>query len=149
MSGSKKVLVLGAGLVVSPGVRYLSDAGFEVVVASRTLSKAEEIVKKCGPNASAVALDAADPADAEKLDTLIAGCDLVVSLLPWTMHTPIAKLAVKHKVHFGSTSYISDEMQAMDEEFKANGKVGVTRLLKSTARMSTTPSLPEYPFKLA
>jgi len=50
-------------------------------------------------------------------------CDIVVSLLPWTMHTPIAEMAVKCNVHFASTSYISDAMQAMDDKFKANGKV--------------------------
>lgn len=32
-------------------------------------------------------------------------------------------MAVKCNVHFASTSYISDAMQAMDDKFKANGKV--------------------------
>jgi saccharopine dehydrogenase-like NADP-dependent oxidoreductase len=58
-----------------------------------------------------------------ELEKLIAACDIVISLLPWTMHTPIAELAVKHKVHFGSTSYISDAMDALGDAFKANGKV--------------------------
>lgn len=49
--------------------------------------------------------------------------DIVVSLVPWTMHTPIAELAVKLNKHFASTSYISDAMDGMDAAFRANGKV--------------------------
>ena len=41
----KKVLVLGAGLVTRPHVRYLlSVPDFEVTVASRTVSKAEALI---------------------------------------------------------------------------------------------------------
>ena len=39
-----KVVVFGAGLVVRAHVRYLLDHGFEVTVASRTVSKAEDII---------------------------------------------------------------------------------------------------------
>ncbi len=39
-----KVLILGAGLVARPLVRYLLDHGYEVVVASRTVSKAIKLV---------------------------------------------------------------------------------------------------------
>ncbi|RLI60871.1 MAG: NAD(P)-dependent oxidoreductase, partial [Promethearchaeia archaeon] len=37
----KKVLLFGAGLVAGPTVQYLLDHGFDVSVASRTVSKAE------------------------------------------------------------------------------------------------------------
>ena len=37
----KKVLILGAGMVVKPIVRYLLDKGFAVTVATRTKSKAD------------------------------------------------------------------------------------------------------------
>ena len=43
----KKILVLGAGLVSRPGVRYLLDQdGLVVTVASRTVSKAEKLVER-------------------------------------------------------------------------------------------------------
>ena len=91
-------------------------------VASRTVARAEKLIAGL-PNCTAVALDAGDAAQAGKLEELVKACDIVVSLLPWTMHTPIAEMAVKCNVHFASTSYISDAMQGMDEKFKANGKV--------------------------
>ena len=40
----KRVLVLGAGLVTGPMVKYLLDAGYHVTVASRTASKAQALV---------------------------------------------------------------------------------------------------------
>jgi len=39
----KKVLVLGAGLVARPLVRYLLDKDYEVTCASRTVAKAEAL----------------------------------------------------------------------------------------------------------
>ena len=41
----KNVLVLGAGLVSRPLVVYLLEKGFQVKVASRTVSKAEALIK--------------------------------------------------------------------------------------------------------
>lgn len=114
------ILCLGAGLVTAPGVKYLAEAGYAVTVASRTVSKAEEIIKGLS-GCKAVALDVL--AEAEKLEELVSTHDLTISLLPWTQHLPVAKLALKHKKHFCTTSYIADEMQAMDEDFKAAGVV--------------------------
>ena len=96
-----------------------------MTVASRTVSRAEKLIKGL-PNCKAVALDAANPADAGKLDELMANTDIVLSLVPWTMHTPIAELAVKHKKHFSSTSYISDAMLGLDEAFKVGRSVAMT-----------------------
>eukprot|EP00667_Euglena_gracilis_P011631 EG_transcript_11888 len=115
-----KILCLGAGLVTAPGIKYLSDCGFSITVASRTVSKAEKIVEGL-PNCTAVALDIKK--EPEKLEELVQSHDLVISLLPWVEHMPIAKLALKHKKNFCTTSYISDEMRDLDEAFKAAGIV--------------------------
>ena len=116
------ILCLGAGLVTAPGVKYLADCGFSVTVASRTVSKAEVIIKGLD-NCKAVAVDVLNDDDKGKLEELIASHDLVISLLPWTQHLPVAKLSLKHKKHFCTTSYIADEMQALDADFKAAGIV--------------------------
>jgi len=126
MSEEKKnngsILCLGAGLVTAPGVRYLCEAGFSVTVASRTVAKAEKIVDGL-KSGSALQLDVTDEKQSEQLEKLIQDHDLVISLLPWTQHVPVCKLALKHKTHFASTSYISDEMEALDSDFKAAGVV--------------------------
>jgi saccharopine dehydrogenase (NADP+, L-glutamate forming) len=116
------ILCLGAGLVTGPGIQYLAQAGFPVTVASRTVAKAEKIIEGL-PNCTAVALDiAADPA---KLEELVQSHDLIISLLPWTEHMVPAKLALKHRKNFCTTSYISDAMQELDADFRAAGIVSL------------------------
>ncbi|MHA3964712.1 MAG: saccharopine dehydrogenase C-terminal domain-containing protein [Candidatus Thorarchaeota archaeon SMTZ1-45] len=114
----KKVLCLGAGLVAHPYIQYLSDNGFHVIVASRTISKAERLIEGC-KNAQAVAFNIAK--DDELLEELTKKVDLVCSLLPYTFHVKAARVAIKHKTHFCTTSYISDEMKALEEDAKKAG----------------------------
>ena len=101
------VLVLGAGLVSKPLVRYLLDhPSFSVTMASRTVSKAEKIIN--GHNyGKAVSLNVNDNALLEKL---ISESDLTVSLLPYTYHVKVANLCIKHKKHLITTSYVSNDM---------------------------------------
>jgi saccharopine dehydrogenase (NADP+, L-glutamate forming) len=107
----KRVLILGAGLVTRPHVRYLLDVpDFEVTVASRTVSKAKALVNG-HPQGKAVALDVNDKAT---LEDLIRGADLAVSMLPYVFHPKVAALCVKHGKHMVTTSYVKDEMRALD-----------------------------------
>ncbi len=113
----KKVLVLGAGMVSKPLVRYLLDNDFNVVMASRTVSKAEKIING-HPNGKPLSLDVSDDA---KLEKLVSESDLTVSLLPYTYHVKVAKLCIKHKKQLVTTSYVSDEMKALDKQAKDTG----------------------------
>lgn len=114
----KKVLVLGAGLVSRPLVRYLLDQdGFQVTVASRTVSKAVALVDG-HPDGTAIPLLADDQ---KKLDELISEHDLAISLLPAPLHPVIAELCVKHRKHMVTTSYVSPEMKALDGPAKEAG----------------------------
>ena len=115
---TKKVLVLGAGLVSKPLVRYLFDkTDYLVVMASRTVSKVKKIIDN-HPCGIAVELDVSDDAQLEKL---VSESDLTVSLLPYTYHVKIAKQCIKHKKHLVTTSYVSDKMRALDNEAKKTG----------------------------
>jgi saccharopine dehydrogenase (NADP+, L-glutamate forming)/spermidine synthase len=110
----KKVLVLGAGLVARPLVRYLLDHGFEVTVASRTVSKAEKLVGD-HPHGRALPLDVEDR---EAMRRLVAGTDVAVSLLPASLHVEVARACLDHGKHMVTTSYISPAMKALDAEAK-------------------------------
>jgi saccharopine dehydrogenase-like NADP-dependent oxidoreductase len=114
----KKVLVLGAGLVTRPHVRYLLDVpDFEVTVASRTVSKAEALIGG-HPRGKAIALNVKDEAAMEEL---IRQSDLAVSMLPYVYHPKVAALCVKHGKHMVTTSYVKDEMLALDGPAKEAG----------------------------
>ncbi len=116
----KKVLVLGAGLVTRPHVRYLLDVPeFQVTVASRTVSKAEALVNG-HPRGKAIALDVSDEA---ALERLIGQADLSVSMLPYVYHPKVAAFCVKHKRHMVTTSYVKEAMQALDTPAKEAGVI--------------------------
>ena len=116
----KKVLVLGAGLVAGPLVRYLLNvAEFTVTVASRTVEKAQALVGGTG-NGIARSLNVKDEA---ALEALIADHDLSISLLPFLYHPTVARLCVKHAKQMVTTSYVKLEMQALNAQAKEAGVI--------------------------
>ena len=116
----KSVLILGAGLVAGPHVRYLLDSErLSVTVASRTVEKAERLLEGAR-NGVAVALDVRDE---RALEDLIAAHDLSVSLLPYAYHPTVARLCVKHRRQMVTTSYVKDEMRALDGAAREAGVI--------------------------
>nr|HID14044.1 saccharopine dehydrogenase [Anaerolineae bacterium] len=117
----KHVLVLGAGLVARPLVRYLLDQPeYHVTVASRTVSKAEALVGD-HPRGKAVAFDITR--DREALSSLVAEADLAVSLLPYIYHVQVAEQCVRHRKPLVTTSYVSDGMRALDGAAREAGVI--------------------------
>jgi saccharopine dehydrogenase-like NADP-dependent oxidoreductase len=107
----KKVLILGAGMVVRPIVRYLLKSGYEVSVATRTKSKAENMIEN-HPNGKAYAWTVEDE---ETLDKMIIQHDLTVSLLPYAHHVMVARKCIAHKKNMLTTSYVKPEMKALHQ----------------------------------
>ncbi len=120
----KKVLILGAGLVVRPIVKHLLNKGIQVTVATRTKSKAEEMIAG-HPNGIAVAWTVEDE---ETLSQMVAGHDLSVSLLPYLHHLLVAKYCLLHKKNMVTTSYVKPEMQALDAQAKEAGIIILNEL---------------------
>ena len=114
----KRVLVLGAGLVSAPLVRYFLDAGdVTLTVADRDPERAAASVAG-HPRGRAIALSGDD---APAVARLVADCDLVVSLLPAPLHAGVAKVAIDRRVPMVTTSYVSPEMRALDPAARAAG----------------------------
>jgi saccharopine dehydrogenase (NADP+, L-glutamate forming) len=113
-----QVLILGAGLVAGPMVRYLLEQpDFRVTVASRTVSKAQALVGD-HPRGSASAIDVRDTS---ALSQMVQQHDLAVSLLPYIYHLEVAKQCLAHHKHLVTTSYVKPEMRALDPAVKAAG----------------------------
>ena len=114
----KKVLILGAGLVAKPLVRYLLDQpDFEVEVASRTVSKAIKLIDN-HPNGTAKELNLKNE---EGLRDEVANADLVISMVPYAFHPKVAKYCIDFKKHMVTTSYVSEIMLNLDAEAKKAG----------------------------
>lgn len=115
-----KILVLGAGLVSKPLVRYLLEEGkLKVTVASRTVSKAEKLIDH-HPNGKALPINVEN---AQELEKLISEAEIVISLLPWIHHLKVANLCIKLNKNMVTTSYVKPEMQALNAEAKKRGLI--------------------------
>jgi saccharopine dehydrogenase-like NADP-dependent oxidoreductase len=109
----KNVIVLGAGMVSRPLVHYLlNQPDFTVIVASRTVKKAEAVIDG-HQDGRALPLNVRDDA---KLERLISEADIVVSLLPYTYHMKVALLCVKHRKNMVTTSYVDDTMNRLHQQ---------------------------------
>lgn len=114
----KKILILGAGLVARPLVRYLLDQpDFEVEVASRTVSKAIKLING-HPKGEAKELNLKNE---EGLREKISKADLVISMVPYSFHPKVAKYCIDYQKHMVTTSYVSEVMKNLDEEAKRAG----------------------------
>lgn len=118
----KTVLILGAGLSTGPLPVYLSQHGINVILASRTLANAEKLAKNL-ENVEPVEVDVTREEDSDKIESLIERCDVVISMLPYIFHPTVAKLAIKHKKHFFTTSYVSDGIKALEPEALESGVI--------------------------
>jgi saccharopine dehydrogenase-like NADP-dependent oxidoreductase len=120
----KKVLILGAGMVVKPIVTYLLSKGYYVTVATRTKSKAETMIDGHA-NGTAVAWTVEDE---QTLAAMIGSHDLTVSLLPWTHHIMVARHCIEHKKDMVTTSYVKPEMKALDSQARDAGIIILNEL---------------------
>lgn len=106
---------LGAGLSSAPGIKRLAKGPTSLIVWNRTIEKAQRNLADCLKHITLKALTD------DALSASIKKGDIIVSMLPATMHLKIAKLCLANHCHFVSSSYISPEMQALHEEAQASG----------------------------
>lgn len=106
---------LGAGLSSLPGIRKIALSGQKLVLWNRTLEKAQQAVTSLKIDIPVKQLDWSS------LEQEIQAGDVVISMLPATMHVQVAEICLGHKAHFVSSSYVSPEMQALDEKAKSAG----------------------------
>jgi len=122
MSGEKerKILLLGAGFVSKPTLDYLlRRKENKVLVACRSVDRATKFIGSSAcDRAIPLTLDVENEKD---LDAQVAAVDLVISLIPYVHHVKVIRSAIRNKVNVVTTSYVSAEMQALDEEAKQAG----------------------------
>lgn len=119
----RSVLIIGAGRSASSLIRYLlaksETENLHLVVADLSLALAEKKTQK-HPNATPIALDIFNT---EERRAAIEKASIVISMLPAHLHIEIAKDCLQFKKHLVTASYISDAMQALDDEAKKNNLI--------------------------
>ncbi|AND63996.1 saccharopine dehydrogenase [Flavobacterium covae] len=119
----RNILIIGAGRSASSLIKYLLEKSesqnLHLTIGDLSLELAQR--KTLGhKNATPIALDIHDT---NQRQTEIKKADIVISMLPAHMHIEVAKDCIIYKKHMVTASYISDAMQALDEQAKENGLV--------------------------
>lgn len=106
----KKIAILGSGFVTKPAVDYFIDqCGYEVIVTSLVKAEAERIIAGRATGKAVVwSIEQGD-----LLDSIVSEVDLVLSMIPPTMHIPVAEACLKHQKNMVTTSYLSAEMAGL------------------------------------
>ena len=120
-----KIAVLGAGYVVKPMIDYFIDiCKYEVIVATRTVSKADKIIAGRSLGTSiAWTIDQVDI-----LEKIIQDVEIVIVMIPRSCHTVVAKLCLKHKTPMITTDFKHPGIACFDEEAKKQETLILTEL---------------------
>lgn len=114
------VLIIGAGRSASSLIKYLLDKSQEenlqLVIADMTYELAQKKAEN-HPNATPIALNIHNK---KQCRDAIQKSAIVISMLPAHLHIEIAKDCIACRKNLVTASYISDEMQKLDPEVKAN-----------------------------
>ena len=112
----KKILLIGAGRSASSLIDYLltqaAAYNWHVTIGELDPEAAKNKVSE-SPHASVILFDAQSDLLRE---TVIPEHDLVISMLPATMHVPVARDCIRFKKHMVTASYVSDEMRQLSAE---------------------------------
>jgi saccharopine dehydrogenase-like NADP-dependent oxidoreductase len=103
---------IGTGLSAIPGLRRLIELDYQVVVYNRSVEKAKLAVGDITDKIVAFEL--------QSFASCVCTNDIVVSMLPGDFHVPLAQLCLDNHAHFVSSSYISEQMLALNEKAKEN-----------------------------
>lgn len=103
----------GTGLSSRPGLRRLILAGHPVIVWNLPVEQAEAAVGDLTPDIR--------PMTPGALEDALSHGDIVVSMLPMTLHLDLARHCVAHGVHFITPGYATADLQQLDEPARRAG----------------------------
>ena len=120
-----KVAILGAGYTVKPMVDYFIDrCKYEVIVATRTVSKAEKVI--AGRSLGTPISWTIDQVD--ELDKIIRDVDVVVVMIPRSCHAQVAGLCLKNRTTMITTDFMHPDILCFDKEAKKQDTLILTEL---------------------
>ncbi|MFC6097191.1 saccharopine dehydrogenase family protein [Flavobacterium qiangtangense] len=119
----RHILIIGAGRSASSLIQYLlnksEEENLHLTIGDLSLELAQRKTKH-HKNATAIALDIYNE---EQRRNEIQKADIVISMLPAFMHIEVAKDCILFKKHMVTASYISEEMQNLDQLAKENNLI--------------------------
>ena len=117
----KRILIFGAGksstCLVEYFGKFLQQNDWRIIVADANLLAAQSKVQGV-TNAQAVALDVTNQDERKKL---IGSADIVISLLPPTLHYLVAVDCIEARKNLLTASYVDDNIRALAKQVEENG----------------------------
>lgn len=119
----RKILVIGSGKSTSYLIKYLLDKSnsqkLHITVGDINIDNAKKLIGK-HKHATALSLDVFN--EISRRDA-IKNSDIVISMLPARFHVEVAKDCLNFGKNMVTASYVSKEMQELDEAVKTKGLV--------------------------
>ena len=116
----ENIIIIGAGKSTSWLIKYLSEQNelpVSITIADQSLEVAQQLASEY-KNCTALSLDVFDkPA----LERLIKDASIVISMLPARFHVEVAKTCLSHNKNMVTASYVSEEMNQLDDDVRAKG----------------------------
>lgn len=119
----RKILIIGAGKSSSYLIKYLLDKSqsenLQITIGDLNVENAKKLVS----DHNDVNIIHLDVFDSNSRSEAVKNADIVISMLPARFHIEVARDCVTYKKHMVTASYVSKEMEALDEDAKANNLV--------------------------
>ena len=119
----RKILIVGAGKSTGVLIDYLlkksTSEKLQLIIGDLVLENAQKLAGD-HPNAQAIALDIFKK---EERENAVQSADIVISMLPARFHIEVAKDCLHFGKNMVTASYISEELELLDEQVKKKGLV--------------------------
>ncbi|MBT7583214.1 MAG: saccharopine dehydrogenase, partial [Kordiimonadaceae bacterium] len=114
---------IGAGLASGPGLVSLANKWGEATVWDLVLNRANELSNYVneGSTLNVRSLNLGDEASLRNFSDALNIGDIIVSMLPTAFHVQAAKIALAEQCHMVTSSYLNDEMLALNDEAVSKG----------------------------
>jgi len=119
----RNILIIGAGRSATSLIRYLieksSAENLHITIGDISIESAQKLTKN-HLNAGGILLDVFNK---KQREAAVKASDIVISMLPARFHIEVAKDCIAFEKNLVTASYISDEMQSLNEEVIDKGLV--------------------------
>ena len=120
---TQKIFIIGAGRSASSLIKYLvnvsAENNFELTIGDKDVSLVKDKIDghKC---ASAIRFDVLN--DDQRISE-IKNADIVISMLPATLHFIVAQDCLKYKKNLVTASYVSKDIQSLNDQAEKQGVI--------------------------
>lgn len=119
----RNILIIGSGRSATSLIRYLLNKSEKENLFITIADISSEAAQKSAdghPRAKGIAMDVFN---AEQRKEYIQQNDLIISMLPAHLHMEVARDCIEFGKHMVTASYVSKEMETLDEEAKEKGLI--------------------------